>query len=241
MQLHTSTANFGYACSKACIAFAQWALNDHVETEVLPLVQALLASLPLGLVGLALRKAPNAHRKTDELSSLLLSSACLAACIISNRDKPRDVLRAFYCCSSSFGCWNSAVQSRALRNPERPSASKTFTAMALPPELNLSNRYEQSIIASGAPNSQSENPYHDCIEVVEASLLSLTPRHPHELAVIPAVIITGFLGSGKTTLVRHVLRNRSNLRLAVLVNEVGAVDVDSQLVDLKQVSTPTDT
>ncbi|GLC44351.1 hypothetical protein PLESTB_000479000 [Pleodorina starrii] len=52
--------------------------------------------------------------------------------------------------------------------------------------------------------------------------------------VIPAVVITGFLGSGKTTLVHHILRNRGALRIAVLVNEVGQLDVDSQLVNAKQ-------
>ncbi|GLI69138.1 hypothetical protein VaNZ11_013695 [Volvox africanus] len=52
--------------------------------------------------------------------------------------------------------------------------------------------------------------------------------------VIPAIVITGFLGSGKTTLVHHILRNRGSLRIAVLVNEVGQIDVDSKLVNAKQ-------
>ncbi|GIL73249.1 hypothetical protein Vretimale_4853 [Volvox reticuliferus] len=52
--------------------------------------------------------------------------------------------------------------------------------------------------------------------------------------VIPAVVITGFLGSGKTTLVQHILRNRGSLRIAVLVNEVGQLDVDSKLLNAKQ-------
>jgi hypothetical protein len=54
-------------------------------------------------------------------------------------------------------------------------------------------------------------------------------------AAVPAVVVTGFLGTGKTTMVQHLLRNRGNLRLAVLVNEVGQVDLDSQLVNLQQV------
>ncbi|KAG2450152.1 hypothetical protein HYH02_000254 [Chlamydomonas schloesseri] len=65
----------------------------------------------------------------------------------------------------------------------------------------------------------------------EARLLS---GHSFKPTIIPAVIITGFLGSGKTTLVQHVLRNRGSLRIAVLVNEVGRVDVDSELVNAKQ-------
>ena len=50
------------------------------------------------------------------------------------------------------------------------------------------------------------------------------------------MLVTGFLGTGKTTLVQHLLRNRGSLRLAVLVNEVAQVDVDSQLVNMQQVS-----
>ncbi|KAG2500026.1 hypothetical protein HYH03_002307 [Edaphochlamys debaryana] len=65
----------------------------------------------------------------------------------------------------------------------------------------------------------------------EARLLSGASSKP---TVIPAVVITGFLGSGKTTLVQHILRNRGSLRIAVLVNEVGRVDVDSDLVNAKQ-------
>ncbi len=47
---------------------------------------------------------------------------------------------------------------------------------------------------------------------------------------IPATIITGFLGSGKTTLLNRLLRWKSGLRLAVIVNEFGAVGVDGSLL-----------
>ncbi len=43
---------------------------------------------------------------------------------------------------------------------------------------------------------------------------------------IPATIITGFLGAGKTTLLRHVLENARGRRLAVIVNEFGAIGID---------------
>lgn len=43
---------------------------------------------------------------------------------------------------------------------------------------------------------------------------------------IPATIITGFLGAGKTTLVRHVLTHAHGRRLAVIVNEFGALGID---------------
>jgi G3E family GTPase len=48
--------------------------------------------------------------------------------------------------------------------------------------------------------------------------------------VMPVTIITGFLGSGKTTLLNHILNNRHGLKIAVIVNEFGDVDIDSQLL-----------
>lgn len=47
---------------------------------------------------------------------------------------------------------------------------------------------------------------------------------------IPLTIITGFLGSGKTSLLNHILHADHGLRVAVLVNDFGAINIDSQLV-----------
>lgn len=47
---------------------------------------------------------------------------------------------------------------------------------------------------------------------------------------MPVTIITGFLGSGKTTLLNQILKNRQDLKVAVLVNEFGDIDIDSQLL-----------
>jgi len=51
-----------------------------------------------------------------------------------------------------------------------------------------------------------------------------------DLAKIPVTVITGFLGSGKTTLVRHLMQNPQGKRLAVLVNEFGDVGVDGDIL-----------
>ena len=50
----------------------------------------------------------------------------------------------------------------------------------------------------------------------------------YSAAKIPATIITGFLGAGKTTMVRHLLGNANGRRLAVIVNEFGAEGVDGE-------------
>lgn len=47
---------------------------------------------------------------------------------------------------------------------------------------------------------------------------------------IPATVITGFLGAGKTTLVRHILENAGGRRIALIVNEFGDIGVDGELL-----------
>lgn len=51
-----------------------------------------------------------------------------------------------------------------------------------------------------------------------------------DLSKIPVTIITGFLGSGKTTLISHLIRNAGGRRLAVVVNEFGTVGVDGDIL-----------
>jgi cobalamin biosynthesis protein CobW len=54
-------------------------------------------------------------------------------------------------------------------------------------------------------------------------------------AKIPVTIITGFLGSGKTTLIREQLQNNRGRRIAVLVNEFGEIGIDGELLQSCQV------
>ena len=50
------------------------------------------------------------------------------------------------------------------------------------------------------------------------------------LARVPCTIVTGFLGAGKTTLIRQVLANAQGRRLAVIVNEFGDVGIDGEIL-----------
>ncbi|MDV2993002.1 MAG: P-loop guanosine triphosphatase YjiA [Chroococcidiopsis sp. SAG 2025] len=52
---------------------------------------------------------------------------------------------------------------------------------------------------------------------------------------IPVTVVTGFLGSGKTTLMRHLLQNNQGRRIAVLVNEFGELGIDGELLKSCQV------
>ena len=51
-----------------------------------------------------------------------------------------------------------------------------------------------------------------------------------DLAKLPVTVITGFLGAGKTTLIRHLIQNPQGKRLAVVVNEFGDVGVDGEIL-----------
>jgi cobalamin biosynthesis protein CobW len=49
-------------------------------------------------------------------------------------------------------------------------------------------------------------------------------------AKVPVTIVTGFLGSGKTTLIRHILQHAEGRRLALIINEFGDVGVDGEIL-----------
>ena len=48
--------------------------------------------------------------------------------------------------------------------------------------------------------------------------------------MLKVIVLSGFLGSGKTTLVKNILTNGQNLKVAVILNDISEIDIDTDLV-----------
>lgn len=49
--------------------------------------------------------------------------------------------------------------------------------------------------------------------------------------LIPITLLTGYLGSGKTTLINNILKNNNGKKIAVIVNDIGEVNIDAELIE----------
>ena len=48
---------------------------------------------------------------------------------------------------------------------------------------------------------------------------------------LPILLLTGYLGSGKTTLLNRILSNKKGIKFAVIVNDIGEVNIDADLIE----------
>jgi G3E family GTPase len=62
----------------------------------------------------------------------------------------------------------------------------------------------------------------------------------YNMSNIPVLLLTGYLGSGKTTLLNRILSNRKGIRFAVIVNDIGEVNIDATLIQRGGVVTQDD-
>jgi len=68
---------------------------------------------------------------------------------------------------------------------------------------------------------QYEHVPHDLLSLVKETKMAQK---------IPATVITGFLGAGKTTLIRHMLQNAGGRRIALIINEFGDLGIDGEIL-----------
>ena len=61
-----------------------------------------------------------------------------------------------------------------------------------------------------------------------------------KVKTIPITLITGYLGSGKTTLINYLLKNAGGRKMAVIVNDIGEVNIDAELIQKGGIVTQSD-
>src|ERR1700730_14310433 len=87
----------------------------------------------------------------------------------------------------------------------------------------------------GKRSSRRSNPYlatriDRCAMETFHEIIPLESELRRPAQAVPLTVLTGFLGAGKTTLLNRILNGNHGLRVAVLVNDFGSINIDADLV-----------
>ncbi|OUW15517.1 MAG: hypothetical protein CBD18_08755 [Opitutales bacterium TMED158] len=94
------------------------------------------------------------------------------------------------------------------------------------------------------PNSSETDSSRSCIATNDGGSLDrhLIMSQPDREGILPVTALSGFLGAGKTTVLNQLLRQADGERIAIIVNDIGEVNIDASLVEseVKQLDGPID-
>ena len=86
-------------------------------------------------------------------------------------------------------------------------------------------------IATSYPPSSSTSSSTSSLHATNKRIITPTISNTNEKNQIPTILLAGFLGSGKTTTLKHLLENNSNIKVGTIVNDVASVNIDAKLIN----------
>ena len=85
-------------------------------------------------------------------------------------------------------------------------------------------------IATSYPPSSSTSSSSSSLQATNKRTITPSISNKNEKNQIPTILLAGFLGSGKTTTLKHLLENNSNIKVGTIVNDVASVNIDAKLI-----------